>query len=115
MATLKKKRASTKSATSVRAPAQKKASAKNLSNSTTIFTKFKELAENDAVRYIATGIASAIATRVMANFSTRYPEITSFISENLDGVEGKLMDYKRSLEGGPSTTSANADVLDAAH
>lgn len=57
----------------------------------------KELAANPAVRYVAGGIATAILTRVATNLSQRYPEISRFISENLDGIEGRLGEFKNNL------------------
>lgn len=57
----------------------------------------KELAGNPAVRYVAGGIATAILTRVASNISEKYPEISRFISENLENVEGKLGDFRDSL------------------
>lgn len=57
----------------------------------------KDLAANPAVRYVAGGIATAILSRVATNLSQRYPEISRFISENLDGLEGKLGEFKNNL------------------
>jgi hypothetical protein len=57
----------------------------------------KEFAANPAVRYVAGGIATAILSRVATNLSHRYPEISRFISENLDGLEGKLGEFKNNL------------------
>ena len=58
---------------------------------------WKDLVSNPAVRYVAGGIATAILTKVASNFSTKYPEISRFITENLDGVEGRLSEFKNSL------------------
>ena len=58
---------------------------------------WKDLISNPAVRYVAGGIATAILTKVASNFSTKYPEISRFITENLDSVEGKLGEFKNSL------------------
>lgn len=58
---------------------------------------FKELAGNPAVRYVAGGIATAILSRVAANLTQRYPEISRFIAENLDGIEGHLGEFKNNL------------------
>lgn len=57
----------------------------------------RELAANPAVRYVAGGIATAVLTKVANNLSQKYPEISRFISENLDGIEGRLGDFKNSL------------------
>ncbi len=58
---------------------------------------FRELAANPAVRYVAGGIATAVLTRIATNLSQRYPELSNFIKENLDNVEGRLGDFKNSL------------------
>ncbi len=58
---------------------------------------WKDLVSNPAVRYVAGGIATAILTKVASNFSTKYPEISRFINENLDNVEGRLADFKNGL------------------
>lgn len=57
----------------------------------------KDLVNNPAVRYVAGGIATAVLTKVATNLSSKYPEISRFISENLDNVEGRLSDFKNSL------------------
>lgn len=57
----------------------------------------RDLASNPAVRYVAGGIATAVLTRIATNLSQRYPELSNFIKENLDNVEGRLGDFKNSL------------------
>jgi hypothetical protein len=59
----------------------------------------RDLAANPAVRYVAGGIATAVLTRVATNMSEKYPEISKFISENLENVEGKLGDFRNGLTG----------------
>lgn len=58
----------------------------------------RELANNPAVRYVAAGIATAFLTRIANNMSDRYPEISNFIKENLDNVEGKLGEFRSSMD-----------------
>ncbi len=57
----------------------------------------RNLAANPAVRYVAGGIATAVLARIASNLSDRYPELSNFIKENLDNVEGRLGDFKDSL------------------
>jgi hypothetical protein len=57
----------------------------------------RDLAANPAVRYVAGGIAAAVLTKVATNLSERYPEISNFIKENLDNVEGRLGEFKNGL------------------
>lgn len=57
----------------------------------------RDLASNPAVRYVAAGIATAVLTKIATNLSERYPELSHFIKENLDNVEGRLGDFKNNL------------------
>lgn len=57
----------------------------------------RDLAANPAVRYVAGGIAAAVLTKVATNLSERYPELSNFIKENLDNVEGRLGEFKNGL------------------
>lgn len=57
----------------------------------------RELAANPAVRYVAGGIATAVLAKIASKLSERYPELSNFIQENLDNVEGRLGDFKNSL------------------
>ncbi len=61
----------------------------------------RELISNPTVKYVAGGIATALLTRLATNLSDRYPEISKFITENLDTVESKL-------SGGRFTDSESA-------
>lgn len=63
----------------------------------------KDLASNPAVRYVATGVATALITRLANKMADRYPEISSFIKENLDTIEGKFGEFRQDRE---SETSA---------
>jgi hypothetical protein len=53
----------------------------------------KDFITSPPVKYIAGGIATALLTRIANNMSDRYPEISSFIKENLDNIEGKLGEF----------------------
>ena len=57
----------------------------------------RDLAANPAVRYVAGGIATALLTKLATNLAQRYPELSNFIKDNLDNVEGRLGDFKNSL------------------
>lgn len=56
-----------------------------------------ELSKNPTVRYVAAGLATAILTRVANNISEKYPEVSSFLRENIDNFEGKLDEFKSGL------------------
>lgn len=58
---------------------------------------FKEFISNPAVRYVASGVATALLTKLATKMSERYPEISRFLTENLDSVEGKLAEFKNGL------------------
>lgn len=59
----------------------------------------REFVNNPAVRYVAGGIATAVLARIATNMSERYPEISNFLKENLDTVEGKLSEFRNGPEG----------------
>ncbi len=56
-----------------------------------------ELAGNPTVRYVAAGIATALLTRLANNWADKYPEISKFIRENVDSLEGKFGSLKEGL------------------
>lgn len=58
----------------------------------------REFISNPAVKYVAGGIATAILARIATNISDRYPEISNFIKENLDTVEGKLNEFRNDYD-----------------
>lgn len=58
-----------------------------------------ELISNPAVKYVASGIATALLTRMANKMATRYPEISTFIKENLDDLEGKFGEFSREFKG----------------
>lgn len=53
-------------------------------------TIVKEIISHPTVKYVASGLATAMLTRLATKLSDRYPEISEFIRENLDQVGGKL-------------------------
>lgn len=53
-----------------------------------------DLYNNPTVRYMAGGVAAAILNRVATRLSTKYPEIGSFLQENITTLEGKLNEFK---------------------
>jgi hypothetical protein len=53
----------------------------------------KDFITSPAVKYIAAGITTALLARIANNMSDRYPEISSFLKENLDTIEGKLSEF----------------------
>ncbi len=57
----------------------------------------RDFATNPAVHYVVGGIATAVLAKIAANISGRYPELSNFIKENLDDVEGRLGDFKNNL------------------
>ncbi len=58
----------------------------------------RDFISNPAVKYVAGGIATAILARIATNISERYPEISNFIRENLDTVEGKLNEFRNDYD-----------------
>lgn len=62
-----------------------------------------DILSSPAVKYVAGGIAAAFLTRIANNMSDRYPEISSFIRENLENMQGKLGEFKDSFRETSST------------
>lgn len=67
----------------------------------------QEFSAKPAVRYVAGGLAVAILARLAMKMSDRYPEISTFIKENIDTVESKLQEF--------TGRSVSADLDDARH
>ncbi len=57
----------------------------------------RELISNPAVKYVAGGIAASVLSRLASNMSTKYPELSKFLRENIDSFEGKLGQYRSGL------------------
>lgn len=51
-----------------------------------------------AVKYIASGIAAAYLLRLANNLADKYPEISTFIKDNMDMLEDKLSEFKGQLQ-----------------
>jgi hypothetical protein len=59
----------------------------------------REFVSSPAVKYVAGGIATALLTRLANNMADKYPEISHFIRENMDNLEGKLGEFRDTLQG----------------
>ena len=56
-----------------------------------------DLYNNPTVRYMAGGVAAAILNRVASRLGNKYPEIGSFLKENIGTLEGKLNEFKSGM------------------
>lgn len=56
-----------------------------------------EFLKSPAVKYVAGGIAMAMLTRFANRISDRYPEISTFIRDNLENMEGKLAELRSNI------------------
>ena len=56
-----------------------------------------ELYTNPTVRYMAGGVAAAVLHRFANKISEKYPEISSFLKENIGTLEVKLNEFKGSM------------------
>jgi hypothetical protein len=62
----------------------------------------KEFASSPAVKYVAAGITTALLTRFANRINHRYPEISTFIRENMHTLEGKIEEFRNSMQSGYS-------------
>lgn len=53
----------------------------------------REIAKSPAVRYVAGGITMALLTRLANNMADKYPEISTFIRENVENLEGRFGNF----------------------
>ena len=60
----------------------------------------KEFLTSPAVKYIAAGISTALLARFANRVSEKYPEMSHFIRENMETLEGKLDQLKENLQAG---------------
>ncbi len=49
--------------------------------------------QSPAVRFVASGIATAVLGKIAINLADRYPQISQLLRDGLDSVEGKLADF----------------------
>ena len=61
---------------------------------------------NPAVRYVASGIATALLTKLATNIADRYPQISQLLREGMESVEGKLAEFNGAGDSMASTTSS---------
>jgi hypothetical protein len=66
-----------------------------------------EFSAKPVVRYVAGGLVIAGLARLAMKMSDRYPEISTFIKDNMDTVESKLQEF--------TGRSASTDLDDARH
>jgi len=58
-----------------------------------------EFLKSPAVKYVAGGIATAMLTRFANRMNDRYPEISTFIRNNLESMEDKLAELRSNMSG----------------
>ena len=58
----------------------------------------REFLSRPAVKYVTVGIATAMLTRLANNMADKYPEISDFIRGNMENLEGKLGNYRDTLQ-----------------
>ena len=74
----------------------------SVSNTKDIKEMLMEMVSHPAVRYVASGLATAILSRLATNLSERYPEIASFVKDNIDHLENGFSGFQ---DNGPEMTS----------
>jgi hypothetical protein len=56
-----------------------------------------EMVSHPAVKYVASGLATAILGRLASSLSERYPEIANFVKENIEGLESGFKGFESNL------------------
>ena len=64
-------------------------------------SSLSQMFSNPAVRYVAGGIATAVLTKLAANIQDKYPQISQFLREGIESMEGRLSEFN----GGQSVAS----------
>jgi hypothetical protein len=59
----------------------------------------KEMLMSPVFKYIAGGITAAILARLANQSEEKFPEISSFIKDNMNMLQNKLDEYKGHLQG----------------
>jgi hypothetical protein len=62
----------------------------------------KDFISSPAVKYVAAGITTALLTRLANRINDRYPEVSTFIRDNMHTLEGKLEEFRNSMQSGYS-------------
>lgn len=65
----------------------------------------RDLYTNPTVRYMAGGVAAAVLNRFANRISDKYPEISTFLRENIGTLEGKLNDFKNGADSAHGSES----------
>ncbi len=60
----------------------------------------KDFMMSPAVKYVAAGISTALLSRLASRINDRYPEISTFIRDNIHTLEGKLEEYRDTMQSG---------------
>jgi len=58
----------------------------------------KDFLMSPAVKYVAAGISTALLSRFASRINDRYPEISTFIRDNIHTLEGKIEEYRDTMQ-----------------
>ncbi len=72
-------------------------------------TNLRSFISAPATMYVAGGIGAALLTRFAIKYYKSHPEISTFVEDKIDTVEGKLKEYRTTL------ASSNDSVDEATH
>ncbi len=57
----------------------------------------RNLSKNTATKYILGGIAGVVLVRFAMRYYREHPEISDFLRDNFENVEGRLRQYRQNL------------------
>jgi hypothetical protein len=72
----------------------------NIASERDIKEMLKDFMTSPAVKYVAAGISTALLSRFATRINDRYPEISTFIRDNIHTLEGKLEEYRDTMQSG---------------
>ena len=63
----------------------------------------RNLSKNTATKYVLAGIAGAVLVRFAMRYYREHPEISDFLRDNFENVEGRLRQYRQNLSSDTSS------------
>ncbi len=74
-----------------------------LSRQSTYKNLIRYLSKNTAAKYVLGGIAGVVLVRFAMRYYREHPEISDFLRDNFENVEGRLRQYRQNLSSDTSS------------